>query len=219
MDAHPRPRYRTLIEATSLIVGPGLMSIGDLMHPAETLDATAQVAIVAQSASHWYSAHLLLYVGFLLLVPGTLALSEVVMDRKPRAGYATRLLILVSLCAFSAVVACEMLLGRFMAAGASQSAAVVLLEQFQQSPQMILALAPGLLAFFVGIALMVISLATTPNPFRWPTFGFALGAGLILAEIISAQVLLSQIGNSVMFLSGIAFARLLIRRRGGPAPV
>jgi hypothetical protein len=216
MDAHPR--YRTLIEATSLIVGPALMSVGDLLHPAENLDATAQVAIVAQSPSHWYTAHLLLLVGFLLLVPGTLALSDVAMDRKPRAGYATRLLILTSLGAFSAVVAIEMLLGRFMSAGASQAAAVVLLEQFQQSPQMILALAPGLLAFFVGIALMVISLASTPGPFRWPTLGFALGAGLILAEIISAQVLLSQIGNIVILVSGIAFARLLLRRRVG-APV
>jgi hypothetical protein len=207
-----RPRYRTLIEATSMIVGPGLMSIGDLMHPAENLDAAAQIAIVAQSPSHWYSAHLLLFIGFLLLVPGTLALSEVAMDRKPRVGYATRLLILISLGAFSAVVAIEMLLGRFMSAGASQAAAVVLLEQFQQSPQMMLALAPGLLAFFVGIALMVVSLASTPGPFRWPTLGFALGAGLILGEIILAQVRLSQIGNIVIFISGIAFARLLLQR-------
>jgi hypothetical protein len=213
MDAHPR--YRTLIEATSLIVGPALMSVGDLLHPAENLDATAQVAIVAQSASQWYTAHLLLFVGFLLLVPGILALSEVAMDRKPRAGYATRVLMLISLGAFSAVIAFEMLLGRFMSAGASQAAAVVLLEQFQQSPQMILALAPGLLAFFIGVALMVISLASTPGPFRWPTLGFALGAGLILGEIISAQVLLSQIGNVVIFVSGIAFARLLLQRRVG----
>jgi hypothetical protein len=210
MEAHPR--YRTVIEATSMIVGPGLMSVGDLMHPAENLDAAAQIAIVSQSPSHWYTAHLLLYIGFLLLVPGTLALSQVAIDRKPTAGYATRLLILMSLGAFSAVVAIEMLLGRFMSAGASQAAAVLLLEQFLQSPQMMLALAPGLLAFFVGIALMVISLASTPGPFRWPTLGFALGAGLILGEIILAQVLLSQIGNTVMFVSGIAFARLLLQR-------
>jgi hypothetical protein len=211
MDAHPR--YRTLIEVTSLIVGPALMSVGDLMHPVENLDAAAQVAIVAQSASHWYTAHLLLFVGFLLLVPGTLALSEVAMERKPRAGYAARVLTLISLGAFSAVFAFEMILGRFISAGADQAAAVVLLKQFQQSPHMILALSPGLLAFFVGIALLVISLASTPNQFRWPTLGIALGAGLILAEILSAQVVLSQIGNVVMLISAIAFAMLLLRAR------
>jgi hypothetical protein len=47
--------YRTVIGATSLIVGPALMSVGDLFHPAETHAAVDQVAIVAQSASRWYT--------------------------------------------------------------------------------------------------------------------------------------------------------------------
>ena len=34
MDA-PDPRYRTAIEAASLIVGPALMSVGDLFIPRE----------------------------------------------------------------------------------------------------------------------------------------------------------------------------------------
>lgn len=216
MEAHPR--YRTLIEVTSLIVGPALMSIGDLMHPVEDLDAAAQVAIVAQSAAHWYTAHLLLFVGFLLLVPGMLAISSAAMERKPRAGYAARILTLMSLGAFSGIFAFEMILGRFILAGADQAAAVVLLKQFQQSPQMILALTPSLLAFFVGIALLVISLASAPNRFRWPTLGLALGSGLVLAEIISAQVLLSQIGNIVILVSSFAFAVSLLRQRlGTPA--
>lgn len=217
MDTYPR--YRTLIEVMSLLVGPALMSIGDLMHPVEDLDAAAQVAIVVQSASHWYTAHLLLFVGFQLLVPGMLAISSAAMERKPRAGYAARILTLMSLGAFSGVFAFEMILGRFIAAGADQGAAVVLLKQFQQSPQMILALAPGLLAFFVGIALLVISLATTSNPFRWPTLGLALGAGLVLAEIISARVLLSQIGNIVILVSSVAFARSLWRHRSHAQPL
>ena len=46
-------------------------------------------------------------------------------------------------------------------------------------------------------------------------FGLALGAGLVLAEIISAQVLLSQMGNVLILVSAIAFAKLLLR---GSAP-
>ena len=128
------------------------------------------------------------------------------MQRKPRAGYAARVLTLMSLGAFSAVFAFEMILGRFVSAGADQTAAVVLLKQFQQAPHMILALAPGLLAFFVGIALLVTSLASTPNPFRWPTLGLALGAGLILVEIISAQVTCSV--RSEMLSFSLAALRL-----------
>src|SRR4030095_12969857 len=100
-----------IIGATSLIVGPALMSVGDLFHPAESRDPAAQVAIVAGSPSRWYVAHLLLFLGMLLLVPGILTLTRVARDRRPAAGYAARLLLLVSVGAFSAVIVCEMLLG------------------------------------------------------------------------------------------------------------
>ena len=47
----------------------------------------------------------------------------------------------------------------------------------------------------------------------------AIGIGsLILGEIILAEVVLSQIGNIVILVAGIAFARLLFRGRGGRGP-
>jgi hypothetical protein len=180
------------------------------MHPAEDLDAAAQVAIVAQSVGRWYSAHLLLFVGMLLLVPGLLSLTGVAMDRKPRAGYAARVLLLASVGAFSAVFASEMLIGRFISKGADQATAVVLLETFQSD--VFVAFVPGLLAFFIGVALALVSLASTAGPFRWPALGLALGALLILGEIISAQVLLSQVGNIVILVAGVALARVLLQR-------
>jgi hypothetical protein len=204
--------YRTVIGATSLVVGPALMSVGDLFHPAETWATADQVAIVAQSASRWYTAHLLLFVGMLLLVPGILILTRVAMDRRPATGYAARVLMLASVGAFSAVFVFEMLLGRFIAEGADRAAAVILLQTFQ-STQVFVALLPGLLAFFVGTALAVISLMSAGDTFRWPALGFGLGAILILGEIILADVLLSQIGNIVILVAGVAFAVLLLRRR------
>jgi hypothetical protein len=211
MDGAPAG-YRTVIGATSLIVGPALMSVGDLFHPAETHVAADQVAIVAQSASRWYTAHLLLFVGMLLLIPGFLVLTKVAGDRRPGAGYAARLLLLASVGAFSGVFVFEMLLGHFISAGADLAAAVVLLETFQ-SAEVFGALVPGLLVFFVGTALAVMSLASAADPFRWPALGFAFGASLILGEIILAEVLLSQIGNIVILVAGIAFARVLLRGR------
>jgi len=211
MDASS-PRHGTIIGATSLIVGPALMSVGDLFHPAESWDPAAQVAIVAESPSRWYVAHLLLFLGMLLLVPGILTLTRVARDRRPAAGYAARLLLLVSVGAFSAVIVCEMLLGPYVAKAADQAAAVLLLETCR-SAEVFGVLAPGLLAFFVGTGLAVMSLAYPAGPFRWPALGLALGAGLILGEIILAEVLLSQIGNVVIFVVGVAFARLLLQRR------
>ena len=204
-----RGGYRTVIGAASLVVGPALMSIGDLMHPPETMDVPAQVAIVAASGSRWYAAHLLLFIGMLLFVPGILALSKLTEERKPAVGYAARLLILASVGALSAVFVFEMSLGR-LALVADRTAAVALLQIFW-SPQIFLALVPGLLAFFVGTALFVTPLASRAGPYRWSALGFALGAALILGEIILAEVLLSQIGNIVILIAGIAFARRLLR--------
>jgi hypothetical protein len=215
MDA-ASPRYQTVIGAASLVVGPALMSVGDLFHPAETNVAADQVAIIAQSASRWYAAHLLLFVGILLLVPGLLTLTRLASDRRPAAGYAARLLILASVGALSAVFVFEMLLGRFISAVADLAAAVVLLETFQ-SAEVFGALVPGLLAFFVGTGLSVVSLASPAGPFRWPALGLALGAILILGEIILAEVLLSQIGNILILVAGAAFASLLIQEREGTA--
>src|SRR4026209_1218955 len=111
-------RYRQAIGVASLIVGPALMSAGDLLHPPERWNAAAQVAIIAASGARWYAAHLLLFVGMLLFIPGLLALTRLAMDRRPATGYAARLLLLASAGALSAVFVFEMLLGRFIAGGA-----------------------------------------------------------------------------------------------------
>jgi hypothetical protein len=190
-----------------------MMSVGDLIHPPERWNAAAQIAIVAASASRWYAAHLLLFLGMLLLVPGILALTTAAANRRPAVGYAARLLLLASVGALSAVFVFEMLLGRFIAAGADQSAAVALLETFQ-SGWILGALGPGLLAFFIGTALAVVPLASTASPFRWPAVALGLGATLIMGEIILAEVLLSQIGNILILVAGIVFASLLLRGRG-----
>lgn len=209
----PPARYRTAIGAASLIVGPAMMSVGDLFHPPESWNTAAQVALVAASPSRWYGAHLLLLLGMLLFVPGILALTKVAANRRPASAYAARLLLLVSVGALSAVFVFEMVLGRFIAAGADQSAAVTLLETFM-SGGIFGVLGPGLLAFFLGTALGVVPLASTANPFRWPALTFALGAILILGEIILAEVVLSQIGNILILVAGIGFASLLLRGRG-----
>jgi hypothetical protein len=206
------PRYRTLTGAASLVIGPALMSSGDLLHPAESFDVAAQAAIIQQTASRWYVAHLLLFVGLMLLIPGFLVLTREATFRRPVAGYVARLLIVASVGAFSAVFTLEMLIGRVIAKGTDQATAVVLLETFQ-SAEIFGALAPVLLAFFIGVGLTVMSLAAPAGPFRWPALIMALGAALILGEIVLAEVRLSQIGNILMLVAGVGLARVLLREQ------
>jgi hypothetical protein len=194
-----------VIEAGSLIVGPALMSVGDLMHPPESWDSAAQVAIIAAGARRWYLAHLLLFDGILLFVPGILVLSRTLALHRPGLGYASRVLLLASVGALAAVFACEMLLGSFVVV--DRGAAVALLETFNSA--VLVALLPGLLAFFVGTGLFVAPLVSTAGPMRWPALCLGLGALLILGEITAAQVILSQIGNILIFIAGLGFTRAL----------
>jgi hypothetical protein len=116
---------------------------------------------------------------------------------------------LVGVIALSTHLGFEMVLGRFLAAGADQTTAVTLLETYMGT--VFPALAPGLSAFFVGTGLAVVPLASRAGPLRGPALVFALGTALILGEIISAQVLLSQIGNVLCLVAGMWFARVLLR--------
>jgi len=198
----------------SLVIAPALMSIGDLMHPHESWDGPAQVAMIVAAPTRWYVAHLLLLVGALLLVPGLLLLTRVLERRRQRLAYASRVLLLVSGCALSAVFAPEMILGAF-AARADQRSTLLLLEVFNS--HILPALLPGLLAFFVGTGMLVVPIASDGGALRLPALCFGLGALFILGEIISAQVLLSQIGNVLIFVGGVGFARVL-RNEAFPSP-
>jgi hypothetical protein len=52
------------------------MAIGDLLHPKESMAPPEQIAILVDQASRWYTAHLLLFVGLMLFIPGLLALAS-----------------------------------------------------------------------------------------------------------------------------------------------
>jgi hypothetical protein len=65
--------YRTLIAAASLVAGPLLMAIGDLLHPEERMAPAEQIAILVDQASRWYTA------------PAPLRRDDALHSRPPRA--------------------------------------------------------------------------------------------------------------------------------------
>lgn len=210
---------RTAVAAVSVVLGPLLMSVGDLIHPQESMDPATQAAVILQHASHasrWYVSHLLLFFGFLIVIPGILAISRLTAERAPKAGYAARVLTLIGLASFAAIVVGEMLIGRYVSDGADAAAATKLLATFQSGP-ILGAVMLGGIGLFLGVAAMAVPLIRAGGSPRWPALAFVAGAILIAAEIITAQVLLSQIGNLTFLVGGILFARQ-IRDKPGPTP-
>jgi hypothetical protein len=206
--------YRTLIAAASLILGPLLMAIGDLLHPEERMAPPEQIAILVDHASRWYTAHLLLFVGMMLFIPGLLALAALTEARKPAVGYAARILILVGTAAIASIFVAEMLVGRFVLDGADPAAATNLLESMF-SPPILAAVGPAMLAFFVGTAAFAIPLMRAGNKLGWAAAVILIGVLLVLAEILSAQVILSQIGNILAFCGSATAAWLMLQGAGG----
>jgi hypothetical protein len=131
------------------------MAIGDLLHPEERMHPSEQIAILVSHASRWYTAHLLLFVGMMLFIPGLLALAALTEARKPAAGYAARILILVGTAAVASIFVAEMLVGRFVLDGGDPAAATDLLESMFSGP-ILAAVGPAMLAFFVGTAAFAI---------------------------------------------------------------
>lgn len=206
-----RGGYRTL-GVVSLAVGPLIMAVGDLLHPKETSDIGQQATIVVEQASRWYLAHLLLFLGLVVFVPGLLTLADLATARRPRLGYAARVLVVVGVGGSAALFVAEMLAGRFGSLGAAAT------EEFLETmfsgpiagPMLLVAL-----ALFVGAAVFAAPLIAGGGPLRWPAVVLLVATLLVLAEIVSAQVLLSQIGNLLIWIGSAAFAWLLVRGEAG----
>src|SRR5262245_11055088 len=172
---------RTALATVSLVLGPLLMSVGDLMHPPEAMDPAVQAAVIVEHASHasrWYLSHLLLFYGFLTIIPGVLAISRLTAALSPRAGYVTRILIPIGLASFATIVVGEMVIGRYVSDGADVAAATKLLATFQSGP-ILGAVMVGGICFFIGIGVMAVPLIRSGGPLRWPALAFVAAALLI----------------------------------------
>jgi hypothetical protein len=118
-----RGSARHKIEVGSLVSGPFIMTLGDLIHPQERMNASEQIAILVNDASRWFAAHLLLFIGIVVAIPGVLALADLTERWRPAVGYAARVLILIGTAALAAIFVSEMLIGRFVIDGADAATA------------------------------------------------------------------------------------------------
>jgi hypothetical protein len=205
-------RGQRIATVASLVVGPLLMSIGDLLHPEERMEPAEQIAIVVEHAARWYTAHLLLFLGILLFIPGFLGLTALTGALKPGAAYAARVFIFIGTAGFASVITGEMLASRLVLDGVGDAAAIALWTNLFMGP-VGAAVLPAVLAFFVGTIVFAIPLLRGSRRLRWPVAVIVVGVLFVLGEVVTARVLLSQIGN-LLVLCGSATAAWLIARAG-----
>jgi hypothetical protein len=83
------------------------------------------------------------------------------------------------------------------------------------SGPMLAVVGPAMLTFFAGTAAFAIPLMRTGGSVGWAAAMILLGVLLVLAEILSAQVILSQIGNILAFCGSATAAWLMLRGATG----
>jgi hypothetical protein len=206
----PVAKAQKVTTTVSLVVGPLLMSIGDLLHPEERMLPAEQIAIVVDHASRWYTAHLLLYVGMLLFIPGFLGLSTLTAMLKPVQGHVARILLMIGTAGFASIITGEMLASRLVLDGVGNAAPISLWTNLFMGP-VVAAVGPALLAFFVGTFMFALPLLRGSERLRRPVALIVLGALFVLAEILTARVLFSQIGNVVVLFGSVEAAWLIAR--------
>jgi len=184
------------------------MSIGDLLHPEERMSPVEQIAIVVDHASRWYTAHLLLFFGILLFIPGFLGLTALTSTVKPILGYAARILIMMGSAGFASIFTGEMLASPLAVDGVGNAAPISLWTNLFMGP-VVAAVGPAVLAFFVGTMMFAIPLLRGSERLRRPIAFIVLGVLFVLAEILTARVVFSRIGN-IIGLCGSAEAAWLI---------
>ena len=203
-------RAERLTTSVSLVVGPLLMSIGDLLHPEERMLPVEQIAIVVDHASRWYTAHLLLFFGIVLYVPGFLGLTALTVMLKPGLGYAARSLIMIGAAGLASIMTGEMLASRLILDGVGNAAPISLWTNLFMGP-VAAAVGPALLAFFFGIIMFAIPLLRGSERLRRPVGLIVIGVLFVLAEILTARVLFSRIGNIVVLCGSVETAWLIAR--------
>ena len=176
------------------------------MSPAE------QIVIVADHAPRWYTAHLLIYVGMLLFIPGFLGLTALTARLKPVQGYVARILVMIGTAGFASIITGEMLASRLVLDGVGNAAPISLWTNLFMGP-VVAAVGPALLVFFVGTFLFAIPLLRGSARLRRPAALIVIGALFVLAEILTSRVLFSQIGNVVVLVGSVEAAWLIARDR------
>ncbi|HEU5258626.1 MAG TPA: hypothetical protein VFU28_21715 [Vicinamibacterales bacterium] len=203
-------RTERVTTSVSLVAGPLLMSVGDLLHPEERMMPVDQIAIVVDHASRWYTAHLLLFVGMLLFIPGFLGLTALTAMLKPRLGYVARVLMMIGTAGFASIISGEMLASRLVLDGVGDAAPISLWTNLFMGP-VAAAVGPALLAFFVGTLMSAIPLVRGSARLRWPVALIVIGVLFVLAEILTARVVFSRIGNVLVFCGSASVAWVIVR--------
>ena len=196
------PSHRRLLTGACAVVGPALIAAGVLLHPEEVDDHRRQLDIIARHSDAWTTAHLLLWMGALLLIPAVLGVLALLDRRRPAWATTGALLAIAGCVSLASLSVVEQVLGEMAASEGNRQQMVALAERLDQSGALnATAQLPGL-ALVVGILVLAAGLWRTNLAPRLTCV--ALLAGIALASVVGTPAW--KVGWFIVFLGFAALA-------------
>ncbi len=212
-STQPRPgsrRFYQRLAAGSLIAAPLVLLAGELLHPPFQLDPARQLAVAAANPDRWYLVHLLSLIGFALLVPAILGLTQLVSQRQAALADLGGTLALLGVLAASGLLSIDGFGVWQMAQPAADRAEMAaLLDRILTSPG-VLALYLVSLASAAGLLVLTLGLYRSQLIPAWTAGLVAIGVAVWFTGEAAASKATMVAGVAILALGlGLTGRRLL----------
>jgi hypothetical protein len=213
-STQPRPGSRRLYQrlaAGSLIAAPLVLLAGELLHPPFQLDPARQLAVAAANPDRWYLAHLLSLIGFALLVPAILGLTQLVGQRRAALADLGGTLALLGVLAATGLLSIDGFGVWQMAQPAADRAEMAaLLDRILTSPRVLLPLYLVSLTSAVGLLVLTLGLYRAQLVPAWTAGLVAIGVAVWFTGEAAASKATMVAGVALLALGlGLTGRRML----------
>jgi hypothetical protein len=177
---------RQRLGGVALVLGPGLLLAGALVHPREVSDAGEQLQIVAAGLNRWYLAHLLYVAATALFVPAVLALGRRLRQSAPRLELWGTGLSVVGLFSTAALVSVEGFGAWQLAQSPDGVAAAATFDRITNSAGIVVPFAILGLTLSAGLVALAVGLARTATAPAWVAWTLGVGAVFLAVGLAGA---------------------------------
>ncbi|NUR31760.1 MAG: hypothetical protein HOV83_38965, partial [Catenulispora sp.] len=122
----------------ALVSAPLLLLAGGILHGTDQSGAAAQLARVRADLGRWYLAHLLMIIGFAVLIPAALRLIRPVRRGAPRVHLVATLLLGLGGIAMIAQIVLDGFGQWLLAQAAEPTTAGLLVERMRTAPELVI---------------------------------------------------------------------------------
>jgi hypothetical protein len=214
-SSQPRPVSRRLhqrLAASSLMVAPLVLLTGELLYPQFQVDPAQQLAMVAANLDRWYLAHLLSLIGFALLVPGLLGLTQLIGQRRAALADLGGALALLGVLAITGLLSIDGFGVWQMAQPAADRAEMAaLLDRIFTSPGVV-TLVVVALAFPVGLLVLALGLYRSQLVPAWTAGLVAIGVAVWFSGEAAASKATMIAGSTILALGLALTGRRMLAR-------